>query len=355
MSTVQFPISEAIIPDFDSIAKAIKAIKGSVASASDGPYSYFADKFKLASTVAVQLDRQIRDALTSLPVSLGNMRGVAPILEKISEIDEAERAGDISTDKAAIARAQLQARLGTAVSSTLTAFSDATKLSEPAGRLTNYAREIEARLPEAVDSETSNQARATADVERESARLNTLQQRYDKLLLAVEKARGGPTEDLVGLLPDTNELSSLLDVGAADAAAPQVTAVKKAIELAVNQIRNILKLVDNMIEFQQLTELRDEVSKAVQAQRQVTEAAQERERTAKATLTQLETFKTTGESMTLLAAETNKLVTAFSSFATQIQNLDGKPIAANTIEGILPNMESYLEQARKAINNVILT
>ena len=356
MSTVQFPSSEASIPDFESIAKAVQAIKRSVPSASDGAYSYFADKFRLASTVADQLDRQIREALSKLPVSLDNMKRVPEILEQIGKIDEAERAGNLSTDRAAIARTQLQAKLGTEVSSTLNAFSEApTKLSDPANRLTNYARDIEARLPDAVASETSKQARAKADVERESARLNTLLERYEKLKLAVDKARGGPTEDLAGLLPDKEELSSLLDVGAADAAAPKVGAAKKAAEFAANQIKKILKLVDKTIELQQLTQLRDEVYKAVEAQRTVTEAAQELERTANATLRDLETFKTTGESMTLLAAETNKLVTAFSSFATQIQDLDGKPIAANTIEGIVANMDSYLEQARKAINNVIPT
>lgn len=356
MSTVQFPNSKDSIPDFKSLAQSVKSIKRSAPAASDGDYIYFADKFKLASTVADELDKQITDALTSLPGSLDNMRAVPTIIGQIGEIDEFERAGKVPTDKAAIARAQLQAKLSTAVSSTIKDFEAATtKLSEPVDRLSNYAQEIEVRQKDALVTETSNQPRAKGDVEREDARLKTLEDRYDKLKSAVDKARGGPTEDLVELLPDEKELSSLVDVKAEDAAAPEVAAAKKAIELAVKQVKKILKLVDKTVEFTQLTEMCNEVHKAVTAQRSLTEAAQERLQRANAMLADLDTFKTTGVSMALLAAEASKLVTAFSSFATKLQDLDSQPVTADTLKGLAGNMGSYLKEARAARNSVILT
>lgn len=357
MNSIQFSNSKASIPDFESVAQFVKAIKRGVPATSDGAYTYFADKIKLAATVADGLDKKITDVLTSLPNSLNHMKSAQPILKKIGEIDEAERSGQISTEKANAARAALQAKLGDAVSSTITDFNDAaTKLSEPADRLSTYGQEIEVRLKDATETQTSNQARAQQDVEREGARLQTLEERYEKLKEAVDKARGGPTEDLVGLIPDEKELSSLLDVGPADAAAPQVAAAKKSIELALKQIKKILAVVDKTIEFEQLTELRDEVFNAVTEQRRVVEAAQERLRTENATLTLLATTVTTvGASMTSLATETNKLATAFFSFATTLRDLNNQPITADTVASIVNDMEFYLEQARGARNNVILT
>ena len=355
MSPVQFPTSEASIPDFESIAQSIKAIKRSVPAASGNSYTYFADRFKLAGTVADELDKQITSALTGLPGSLSQLKGVPTVLQQISKIDEAERAGEVPTDKAAIARAQLQAKLGTAVSATVTGFSEAaTRLSEPASRLANYAREIGVRQTDAAATEASNQERAQSDVERESARLNILEDRYEKLRAAVDEARGEPTEDLVGLLPDSKELSSLVDIGAADAAAPEITAAKKAIEQAVEMVKKTMALIDKTIKFTQLTEIRDGIYKAVEAQRRVSEAAGERLRSGNALLNDLEIFRSTGTLMNSLAEEANKLVTTFSSFATALQDLDGKPVTADTLEQSVDKMESYLERSRSARNSVIL-
>lgn len=231
----------------------------------------------------------------------------------------------------------------------------ATELFERADRLSTYGQEIEERLKDAIATETSNQTRAKQDVEREGARLKTLEERYEKLKAAVDEARGGPTEDLVGLIPDKEELSSLVDVGAADAAAPQVAIAKKSIKLAVEQIKKILLLVDKTMKFAQLTEIRDEVFNAVTAQRRVVEAAQERLRMENVTLTVLDTVKTAGASMTSLAAETNKLATAFISFATTLRDLNNQPVTADTLEKIVNDMEFYVEQARGARNKVILT
>ena len=90
------------------------------------------------------------------------------------------------------------------------------------------------------------------------------------------------------------------------------------------QIQYLLNLVDKTIKFTQLTEIHDEVYKAVQGQRQVTEAAQERLQLKNTRLTDLEAFKTTGALMLSLAAEANKLVIAFFSLATKRQDLNGQ-------------------------------
>lgn len=356
MNNLQFPNSKASMPDFESVAQSVKVIKRSVPATGDGAYTYFADRIKLAATVADGLDKKITDALTSLPISLNSMKSVQPILQKIGEINETQRTGKISTEQGNAARAQLQGKLGNAVSSTITDFNHAaTQLSETADRLSTYGKEIEVRLKDALDTETSNQARAKQDSDREGERLKMLEQRYEKLKAAVDEARGGPTEDLVGLLPDEKELSSLVDVDAADAANPKVAAAKKSIEFTVKQVKKILTLVDKTIKFAQLIEIRDEVSKAVTAQRSVVEAAQERLRTAKATIAVLDTVKTAGASMTSLAAETTKLATAFFSFATTLRDLNNQPVTADTLAKIVSDMEFYVEQARGARNKVILT
>lgn len=355
MSTAQFSSSKASIPDFEVVAQSIKAIKQSVLASKDGAYSYYADKFKLASAVANNLDKQIAKALISLPISLDNMKAVLKLLEAIGKIDAGERAGKIPTEKAAVARGQMQANLGNTVSSIIKDFNEVTaKLSEPADRLSNYARTIKVRLQETIATETSNQERAKRDVERESARLKTLEERYEKLKTATDEARGGPTDDLVGLVPDKNELLSLLDDETKDAATPKVVGAKKSIEIAIEQIKEIFELFEKTNKFTELAEVRDEIYSAVKAQRTVTEAAQERLRTENKALKEVDTYNTTVESMNSLAAETKKLVNAFSSFATKLQDMEGKQITADTLVRSFDDMEFYLEKARDAHNNVIV-
>ena len=355
MSTMQFSNSKASIPNFESVAQSVQTIKRSVPAMSDGAYSYFTDRLKLAATVADDLNQEISNALASLPTSLNNMKVVQLLLQKIGEIDEAQRTGSISTEQANTARAQLQGRLSNAVSSTLTDFNNAaTKLSYHADRLST-GKETEVRLKDAIATETANHERLKQDVDRESARLKTLKERYDTLAAAVDEARGGPTEELVGLLPDEEELSSLLDAGPGDAAAPEVAVAKKSIEQAVKQIQKILTAVDKVIKFEQLTQMRDEVGKAATTQRIVVEAFQERLRAQNATLSQLDTIGTAGTSMTTLATEATKLSTAFFSFATTLRDFNNQAVTADTLMTIINDMEFYLEQARNERNKVILS
>lgn len=356
MNTVQFPTAKVEIPDFDTLAKSVKTIKRSVPATSDAAYSYFADRLKLADSVVDDLDKQVTNALTSLPPSLNGAKQVQAILENITKINASEQAGTIPADKAAAARGQLQGKLGEAVSSTIQDFgAAATALSEPADRLSGYARVIEPRLEEATKTETSNQTRAIADAEREGNRLTILEERLAKLDAAVDAARGGPTEDIVALIPDEKELSSLLDLGAADAAAPEVAVAKKSIEMAVAQIKKVLALVDKTIKFVQLTELRNQVFAAASAQRKVEDAAQARLRAANSTLTVLDTVKAAGVAMASVAAETNKLATVFAGFVTQLQSLEGEQVTADTLTKSITDMESYLKRSREARNKVILT
>lgn len=356
MSTMQFSNSKASIPNFESVAQSVQTIKRSVPAMSDGAYSYFTDRLKLAATVADDLNQEISNALASLPTSLNNMKVVQLLLQKIGEIDEAQRTGSISTEQANTARAQLQGRLSNAVSSTLTDFNNAaTKLSDSADRLSTFGKETEVRLKDAIATETANHERLKQDVDRESARLKTLKERYDTLAAAVDEARGGPTEELVGLLPDEEELSSLLDAGPGDAAAPEVAVAKKSIELAIKEIKKILTAVDKVIKFEQLTQMRDEVGKAATTQRIVVEAFQERLRAQNATLSQLDTIGTAGTSMTALATETTKLSTAFFSFATTLRDLNNQAVTADTLMTIINDMEFYVNQARNEHNKVILS
>ncbi|MEV3818088.1 alpha-xenorhabdolysin family binary toxin subunit B [Aeromonas salmonicida] len=353
---MQLSNSKAIIPNFESVAQSVTTIKRSVPATSDGAYSYFIDRLKLAATVADNLNQEISNALTLLPTSLNSMKAVQPLQHKIGEIDEAQRTGKIPTEQANTARAQLQGKLSNAVSSTLTDFDNAaTKLSESADRLSTFGKETEVRLKDAIATETANHERLKQDVDRESARLKTLKERYDTLAAAVDEARGGPTEDLVGLLPDEKELSSLLDAGPEDAAAPEVGAAKKAIELAVKQIKKILAVVDKTIKFEQLTQMRDEVSKAATTQASVVKAFQESLRAENATLALLDTIGTAGTSMTALATETTKLSTEFFSFAATLRDLNNQAVTADTLMEIINDMEFYLKQARDARNKVILS
>jgi hypothetical protein len=353
---MQFSNSKASIPNFQSVAQSVQTIKRSVPAMSDGAYSYFTDYLKFTANVADDLNQEINNALALLPTSLNNMKVVQPLLQKIGEIDEAERRGEISTEQANTAQAQLQGKLSNAVSSTLTDFNNAaTKLSESADRLSQFGKETEVRLKAPIATETPNHERLKQDVDRESARLKTLKERYDTLAAAVDEARGGPTEELVGLLPDEAEMSSLLDAGPGDAAAPEVAVAKKSIELTVKEIKKILAAVDKIIKFEQLTQMRDEVGKAVTTQRIVVEAFQERLRAQNATLSQLDKIGTVRTSMTTLATETTKLSTAFFSFATTLRDLNNQVVTADTLMTIINDMEFYLNQARDARNQVILS
>ncbi|WP_273761170.1 hypothetical protein [Aeromonas hydrophila] len=353
---MQLSNSKAIIPNFESVAQSVTTIKRSVPATSDGAYSYFADRINLAATVADNLNQEISNALTLLPTSLNNMKAVQQLQQKIGEIDEAQHTGKISTEQANAARAQLQGKLSNAASSTLTDFDNAAaKLSESAERLSTFGKETAVRLKDATATETANHERLKQDVDRESVRLKTLKDRYATLAAAVDEARGGPTEDLVGLLPDEKELSSLLDADPEDAAAPEVGAAKKAIELAVKQIKKILAVIDKTIKFEQLTQIRDEVFKAVTKQTSVVEAFQESLRAVNATLAQLDTIGMAGTSMTALATETTKLSTELFSFVATLRDLNNQAVTVDSLMDLINDMEFYLKQARDARNKVILT
>lgn len=353
---MQLSNSKAIIPNFESVAQSVTTIKRSVPATSDGAYSYFADRINLAATVADNLNQEISNALTLLPTSLNNMKAVQQLQQKIGEIDEAQHTGKISTEQANAARAQLQGKLSNAASSTLTDFDNAAaKLSESAERLSTFGKETAVRLKDATATETANHERLKQDVDREYARLKTLKDRYATLAAAVDEARGGPTEDLVGLLPDEKELSSLLDADPEDAAAPEVGAAKKAIELAVKQIKKILAVIDKTIKFEQLTQIRDEIFKAVTKQTSVVEAFQESLLTVNATLAQLDTIGMAGTSMTALATETTKLSTELFSFVATLRDLNNQAVTVDSLMDLINDMEFYLKQARDARNKVILT
>lgn len=343
------------IPDFTLLARSIKAIKRNVPPSTASVYTYFADTFKIAASLADDIDRQITESLTSLPVSVADLKNTPAILLQLRQIDEAEQSGKITPEKAAAGRAQLQTKLATAFSSTINSLTGAaSKLSDPVNRLARYAQELEIRLNDAVNTETANLARAKQDVERESARLKTLEDRYNKLVEAVDAARGGPTENIAGLLPDKDELASLVDIGAADAAAPEVAAAKKAIELAIEQMKKMLDMIDKTITFVQLTEMRDQVYKAVESQRTVLQGAQERLKKETDILRDLDSFRSVRESMNYVCEEAGKLSAAFSSFASALQSLPIPPNNADTLQEIINDLDSYLNQARSAHASVIL-
>ncbi|MCA2694137.1 MULTISPECIES: alpha-xenorhabdolysin family binary toxin subunit B [unclassified Microcystis] len=356
MSTMQFSNSKASIPNFQSVADSVKTIKRSVPAISDGAYPYLTDRLTLAAVVADDLETKITETLALLPVSLDATKVVQELLQDIGKIDEAQRTGQISTEQANTERAQLQGELNDAVSSLLTDFNNAaTKLSEFANRLSKFGEETEVRLKDAIATETANNERLKQDVDRESARLKTLKERYDKLCAAVDKARGTPTKDIVGLLPDEKELSSLLDAGLGDAAAPEVAVAKKSIELAIGQIKSILAVVDKTIKFNQLAQMRNEVNKALTTQRTVVDAFQQRLQAQNATLSLRETIGTAVASMTALATETTKLSTAFFSFATTLRDLNNQAVTEDTLMTIINDMEFYVNQARNERHKVILS
>jgi hypothetical protein len=356
MSIIQNPNKVISIPDFNSITQSIKTINRAVPAIENGVYSYFTDSIKLASTIANNLTNQMTDALTSLPTTLENLKLVEGFASNIEKINNAVKTGEIDEKMADIGRNQLQAKLNDAASLIILKFDQyGDELSESAQRLAKYSDRIEVRLIDASATETANQARAKADFDRESARLTTLETSLSELNKAVDEKRGGPAEDLLALIPDEKALSSLIDVGAADAAAPEVAAAKKTIELAVSEIKKVLEVVDKTIEFVQLANIRDEIFKATQAQREVLNAVVKRLKDTKNTIAELDYINTTGEAMATAATEVNKMVLTFSKFVNDIQNLDGKQITAALISGLYDSMNSYLDLVRKSQNNVILT
>ena len=168
----------------------IKTINRSVPAIADGAYSYFADSVNQASTVADNVNTQITDALTTLPTALQNLKAVEAYAANIAKVNAAEQNGDIDAETAAAGRKQLVERLNEGATTVATSFNNsANDLSESATRLTGYSDKLHVRVEDAKSTETSNHERAKEDVDRESARVNTLQARYDTLKEAVDEKR----------------------------------------------------------------------------------------------------------------------------------------------------------------------
>lgn len=362
---------ENSIPDMDVLLNAIKSIKRAVPAVKDGDYSYFADSINMGSTIADDVNSQITEALTQLPTSLEQLLSVDSFAQGIAKINAAEEAGTVDADTASAGRKQLQDRLNEGVTTVVVSFDNsASDLSGSGDRLKNYSNKNEVRLKDANQTETANHDRAKADKEREGARVDVLQSRYDKLSEAVDEKRGGPVDELLEILPDEDELSDLLDLagsgsgsedpaeGAAEAAtaaaAPEAAAAKKAIELAVKQIKKILGVINKIVEFQQLVDIRDQVFKALQAQRTVSNEAAARLRKANETIGQLALIQKASDSMNSVSTEVNKMTNTFTDFTQQIKNLDGSQIGEDTISTLYKSMKAYLEQSIKAKNSVIL-
>ncbi len=355
MSIIEFPNKDKSLPDMNAISQSIKTINRAVPAVQDGAYSYFADSIKMGSTIAENINTQITDALTILPTSLHKLKSVEAFATNIAKINASEKAGEIDADTSAKGRKQLEDKLNEGVSSIITSFeSNSNDLSESAGRLSNYSNKVDVRLKDALSTETASHERAKSDAERESARLSTLEARYEKMKASVDEKRGGPTDELIDIIPDEKELSSLLDVGAEDAAAPEVAAAKKGVELAVAEIKKVLEVIGKTIEFVQLANIRDEIFKAMEAQRKVSNATAENLRAIDKTFGELDTVKSAGDAMATAGGEVNKMVVTFSSFVESLKNMDGKEITEDTISSMYDSMNSYLEQVCKANNNVIL-
>lgn len=355
MSTIESSNKDNSLPDMNAISQSTKAINRAVPVTQDGAYSYFADSMNMGSTVAVKINEQITDALTTLPTSLQKLKSVDAFAKNIAKINASEKAGEIDSATAAKGRKQLEDRLNEGVSSVITNFvSSSNDLSESAERLSNYSKKIVLRLKDANSTEIANQERTKLDAERESERLSTLEARYEKMKEAVDEKRGGPLEDFISIIPDEEELSSLMDLGAEDAAAPEVAAAKKAVELAVKQIKKVLEVVEKTIEFVQLADIRDEVFKASQAQRKISNETNERLRTINETLGKLGTIKAASDAMETTGDEVGKMASTFSSFVDSLKNLDGEELTEATITNLYDSMNGYLEKVRKANNQVIL-
>ncbi len=355
MTIIQFR-SKISFPDMTLLAQSIKDINRAVNETEDGAYTYFADNIKMASTISGKLTNQVTAALTTLPGSLQNLNSVQAFAENIAKINDAEKAGKISENAAEQGRKQLQDRLNEGLSSVITSFeNNSDALAESRERLSNYSAKIDVRIKDALSTEEANQKRAKADSDRENNRLATLEARLVKLDDAVDKNRGGPTEDFASILPDEKELSSLLDIGATDAAAPEVAAAKKAVEAAVAEIKKVLKVVDKTIKFIQLSEMRDEMFTATQEQRKIVNATTKTLDAINTTLRVLDTTNSAGKSMETAAEEVNKMVETFSGFVEDLKNLDGKQITETTMSSLFDTMNKYLEQVRTAQNKVILT
>lgn len=366
MAEVQTLNSIDEMPDMNVIAQSIKTINRQVLKAADGIYSYFADSMKMSSVVSNKLKNQITDALTRLPTSLENLKSIEAFAANIEKINAAEKAGKIDANRADIRRKQLAGKLNQEVSSVVSTFDDnVAELSESVARLSKYSDTISVRIKDSLTTEESNQRRAKADIERESARLTALEEKLAELNTAVDERRGGPADELIDLMPDEEALSSLLDANAvsseaetaeaaAEASAAELAAAKTAMKLAVAEVKKVLKVVGDTVEFTQLTMVRDEIFKASEAQRKIVNATTERYKLASSTLEELTNIKVTSNAMATIGVDVNKMLATFSSFTATIKNLDGEHIDQKILISLFTSMKDYLNQVRKAHNDVIL-
>jgi hypothetical protein len=344
------------LPDMDSLMNSIKTINRAVPALSNSAYSYFNDTLKMSSTIAEEIDTKVSDALVILPTSLEKMKSAESFAQSIAKINALEKEGSISADQADAAREQLEVRLNDSLSSTINSFSDhATRLTDSSDRLAVYANKITVRLKDANSTETANFDRAKKDADRENERVKILEARYEKLREAADEKRGGPLDEFTDIIPDGKELSSLLDVGAGDAAAPEAAAAKKAVELAVTEMKKMLESLKGVIKFMEIADLRDEAFKALQAQRKVANAASDLLKAENEKMGELDTVQSAGDAIGTVAKEVDKIASTFSSFVSSLKNLDGKEVDDDTISKLFDSMSSYLDQVRTDKNHVILT
>lgn len=356
MSTTETSKNNGELPDMNAIGQSIKEIKRAVPVTQDSAYSYFADAMKNASYVADMINGQITDALSTLQVALNPMTLVKECVSNIEKINEAERAVKIDSINAATARGQMEKKLNDGLSSVITSFQKSSDdLSESTERLATFSQIISVRLKDATKTETASRDRIKGDLVLEQARLETLEDRYEKIKVTCDEKRGGPIDELKEIIPDKEELSSLMDVAAEDAVAgPEVAVAKKAIELAVTQINKILEIAGKVIEFTQLVEMRDAIFSALQAQQKIVKEKKASLAKVEEALDKLAIIENAAKAMETIAIEVGKIVEEFTSFVSSLQNLDDEELTADTITNLHKSMNDYLDRVRKANKKVIL-
>jgi len=332
-------------PDFQVIYQAIKDISRDPFFNTD-EMIILQDKAKRAADYSLAL----RDLLDTKMVELATkLKGVdeSENFSTIAAIDSELAKGTLSesdTKAAKEAREQIQQQINGALSSVLDAFN--TAIDEVQSKLDDIGNVVIAeRAEDKIKKQQGYQKDLNDQIEEKEAYKKELEKNRDKIIESQDVIRERNIADMFkDYIPGADDLKGL------DLKAPEVEAVKQGAELA----KKILGNVSEGLKYSQLTDARRDLDHKIDGVRKEISDLNGQRQAVEALIDDLGKVMNIDKNKKILISEVAKLVSAWTLFAGQMQNLDTTGAAEQNITKNIAGMRTYLDDLNEKRLKVII-
>jgi hypothetical protein len=337
----QYPSYPA--PDFGVIVQSTKDISRLAVFRSEKMMAVM-DKAQRASTYALDLNTIIGEELVAVSTKLQNL-DFGDLFSQLSEIDAELAGGGLSPEDK---KEALSAR------------------DELTGVFANGIRDTKGKLRQGADRVGQKVAELTGVVLAERTRdtLAVHEQRQPEIIAAIankraawkeldgERAKIISAQDVIRARNIADIAKDFIpkDLEKLDLKKPEA----EAIRLGVEALKKILGEVSEGFKYSDLADQRKVFDNKIAQLDTDIQGLLEDQRKNDALIEDLKAVMTVDQKRNEVATEANKLTTAFSGFADELDKLNGSAVTEASVNRLLGNMKSYVTNGLTARNKVII-